>query len=405
MSMFFKRKTLWVPTFFGWLVIFPLPFILFYILLITTYPFLAIKKQPTSDMLVVEGWIPEYGLKNAIDYYHDHHYKYMVITGVPITQWSYSSPYSNMADASARSMREMYFRDSIYTASIPSTVVRDRTYSTAVALKMKMLEGRIPYQKFDLYTMGAHARRSHLMFEKAIDTLISGVINETDLSFEPDNWFRTSYGFRIVSSEYISYMYSRLFFFPSEKETFHQILDGRIIDSIQKIRFAKDAEFADSTSSPLEVGGHKLFKGLHYFPIKMSWKVKAKFEVDTSSALFKMKTSTTRLPEYRKYANVTFILNDTIRQLTVFQNMDHLKKYPGTKYLFLPFKDRTNGIQSYGGGRYLDLEITDNDSITIDFNMAYNPYCAYASRWSCPIPPPENYLDILIEAGEQKYHE
>ena len=68
-------------------------------------------------------------------------------------------------------------------------------------------------------------------------------------------------------------------------------------------------------------------------------------------------------------------------------------------HLFLPFTDNTNGVETYGGGRYIDLKIPAGNTINIDFNKAYNPYCAYSDKYSCPIPPPENHLDIEIKAG------
>jgi uncharacterized protein (DUF1684 family) len=404
MSLFFKKKLLTVPTLWGWLVLIPIPFLLFYILLLNTYDFLAIEEPTSSDVLVVEGWIPEKGLKNAIEFYYKNDYKWMIITGVPITQWSYSSPYSNMADASAKSMKMMLFRDSIYTVSIPSNVVRDRTYSTAVALKMSMENGNVPNKNFDIYTVGAHARRSYLMFSKAFPDRKIGLITDIDDSYDPPVWFKTSYGFRIVSSEFISYIYSRIFFYPIENEIRDLIIEGRHIDTIQKTRFAKDNEFADTTTSPLKTTEIQLFRGLHYFPINKMWKVKAGFKFDTLSPVFKMPTSTTRLPEYKKYGILTFTLHDTIFQLTAYQNIDLLKKNPETKYLFLPFKDKSNNISTYGAGRYIDIEIPENDTVIIDFNLAYNPYCAYSDRWSCPIPPPENYLNTHITAGEKKYH-
>jgi hypothetical protein len=328
----------------------------------------------------------------------------MVITGVPITQWSFSSPYSNMADASAKSMRMLLFRDSIYTVSIPSTIVRDRTYSTAVALKMSMETGDIPFKYFDLYTVGAHARRSHLMFSKAFPDFNIGMVTDTDDSYDPPVWYKTSYGFRIVSSELISYLYSRVFFYPVENEIRTMISNGRYADVIQKSRFSKDNEFSDTLTSPLKKSDIQLFRGLSYFQIDKKWNVTASFSLDTASPVFKMTTSTTRLPEYRKYGVLTFSINDSVFQLTAYQNMDLLKNNPDTKYLFVPFKDKSNNISSYGGGRFMDIEIPEYDTVSLDFNMAYNPYCAYADRWSCPIPPPENYLNVFILAGEKKYH-
>ncbi|MBZ0243452.1 MAG: DUF1684 domain-containing protein, partial [Bacteroidales bacterium] len=87
-----------------------------------------------------------------------------------------------------------------------------------------------------------------------------------------------------------------------------------------------------------------------------------------------------------------------------FQNLDILEKNPDYKGLFVPFKDKTNGKISYGGGRYLDIEIPESAQLILDFNNAYNPYCAYNSKWSCPIPPYENHLKISICAGVKKYH-
>ena len=83
----------------------------------------------------------------------------------------------------------------------------------------------------------------------------------------------------------------------------------------------------------------------------------------------------------------------------MYQNQDLTKKDGFDNYLFLPFLDDTNGEESYGGGRYIDLRIPKNDELVIDFNKAYNPYCAYNEKYSCPIVPRENYLALKVEAG------
>jgi uncharacterized protein (DUF1684 family) len=74
------------------------------------------------------------------------------------------------------------------------------------------------------------------------------------------------------------------------------------------------------------------------------------------------------------------------------------------EYLFCPFKDKTNGNQTYGSGRFLDFEEKDLENMVLDFNYAYNPYCAYNSNYSCPIPPFENHLDVEVLAGEKNWH-
>jgi hypothetical protein len=117
-----------------------------------------------------------------------------------------------------------------------------------------------------------------------------------------------------------------------------------------------------------------------------------------------MKTTTTRAPMYKKFAEALFVINGINCKLNIYQNIDLTKKPNYEDYLFLPFTDLTNGDESYGGGRYIDLKVSDSDTIIIDFNKAYNPYCAYNHKYSCPIPPAENTLSVEIKAGVKKYH-
>lgn len=114
-----------------------------------------------------------------------------------------------------------------------------------------------------------------------------------------------------------------------------------------------------------------------------------------------LESSTERTPIYRRYGYIYFELNGKKCRLTAYQNMELIKKEEYKNYLFIPFRDGTSGVESYGGGRYLDVTIPENETITIDFNLAYNPYCAYSYRYSCPVPPEENTLKIRIEAGEK----
>jgi len=401
---FFVRKTLYVPTAAGWLIILAVFAGFFWLTLTGIYPFLARPKKPVSDILVVEGWLPDNGLREAIEFYRSNGYTRIIITGIPITQWTYSSPHTNMADASAETMRRMHFRDSIYTVSIPSNIYRDRTYATAVALRMRFEEWGLPEnQPFDLYSMGAHARRSWNMFRKAFPDTQIGLLVATDLSFDPETWYKTSRGFRTVFSEWISYWYTAFAFFPDQHEFRKRILEGRYADAIIAQRLKKDNDFANPEKSPLSKEQLPLFNGLAYYDPDPAYKLQARFETDTSGQAFRMPTTTSRLPLYRKYGRILFNLGDTALALTAFQNLDYLKTNPEYRKLFVPFKDFTNGEETYGGGRYLDVEIPQSDSMIIDFNHAYNPYCAYSDRWSCPIPPDENSLKVYIRAGEKNF--
>lgn len=118
-----------------------------------------------------------------------------------------------------------------------------------------------------------------------------------------------------------------------------------------------------------------------------------------------MKTSTSRLPMYEKYGELHFTIDGKICKLNVYRSLDLKKTDEYKDYLFLPFSDTTNGNETYLGGRYIDLKITDGNTMVIDFNKAYNPYCAYNSKYSCPAVPQENVLDVAIRAGVKKFHD
>ena len=125
----------------------------------------------------------------------------------------------------------------------------------------------------------------------------------------------------------------------------------------------------------------------------------AEFTRTPNEEPFKMKTTTDRRPIYVKYGQLSFNLKGENYQLNIYQNQGLIEKEGYEDYLFLPFLDETNGLESYGGGRYIDARIPQGDSMLIDFNKSYNPYCAYNDKYSCPIAPRENYLKTRIEAG------
>lgn len=164
-------------------------------------------------------------------------------------------------------------------------------------------------------------------------------------------------------------------------------------------------EFADAEDSPLMKEDLAVFKRLDFFPIDEKYIVTAKFFRTKKEPVFQMKTSTSRLPEYKKYGELHFKLEGKEYRLNVYQNMDLIQKKGYEDYLFLPFSDETNGKESYIGGRYLDLRIQKGSSWIVDFNKAYNPYCAYNYKYSCPLVPMENDLTVEIKAGVKKFHD
>lgn len=166
-----------------------------------------------------------------------------------------------------------------------------------------------------------------------------------------------------------------------------------------------NAEYKDASTSPLKEIDRKDFKGLDFFKFDSIYVVKATLKLTPNSEWFKMKTTTSRESEQRIFGILTFELKGETFSLNVYQGKDLMKKDEYKDYLFLPFLDDTNGDTTYGGGRYIDLRIPVGNTIEIDFNKAYNPYCAYNDRYSCPIVPRENYLDTKIEAGVKKFHD
>ncbi|MEM1134763.1 MAG: DUF1684 domain-containing protein [Bacteroidota bacterium] len=158
-------------------------------------------------------------------------------------------------------------------------------------------------------------------------------------------------------------------------------------------------EYKNPDESPLSVKERKKFKSHDYFPIDQHYQVQVKFVRASNAVPFKMKTTTDRLPTYEKYGEAVFEISGKSYKLNIYQNHKLRTTEEYKDYLFLPFTDLTNGKETYGGGRYIELSIPSGDTIIIDFNKAYNPYCAYSYKYSCPIPPKENHLNTEILAG------
>ncbi len=175
------------------------------------------------------------------------------------------------------------------------------------------------------------------------------------------------------------------------------------IREIEQYRMEQEAKFRDAKESPLDKKARKKFRGLNYYPVNLDYRVKAKFVKTQNPVLFKMKTTTARMPEYQKYGEVHFKLEGRERVLEVYQ-IPEISKKPGFEdYLFVPFTDETNGIDTYEVGRYVDFKIPASEEVILDFNKSYNPYCSYGSAYSCPIPPEVNHLPLKVQAGEMKF--
>lgn len=173
------------------------------------------------------------------------------------------------------------------------------------------------------------------------------------------------------------------------------------VDEIKHYQAELAAEYSNPKTTPL-VGEEKdNFKGITFFPINEKYIVTAKFSPIKDGKVIPFPTSAKKIKNYKEYGVVEFELDGQQHQLTIYQSSPIMEEYKES--LFLPFMDDTNGVTSYGGGRYLDLSTKDlgekSKTIVIDFNKVYNPYCAYSKHYNCPIPPANNLLDIEINAG------
>ncbi|HEY0356604.1 MAG TPA: DUF1684 domain-containing protein [Flavisolibacter sp.] len=156
---------------------------------------------------------------------------------------------------------------------------------------------------------------------------------------------------------------------------------------------------------------HEVVKGadkdlVQFFAPDKSYLIKARFEPVDDAPWIPFATSGKFKKNYRVYGKLHFTINDTAVQLNIYQSQDLLRSPSYKDYLFLPFTDATTGNETYDAGRYIDLRIEDTRTpeVIIDFNKAYNPYCAYVSGiYNCPIPPKENRLPVAIRAGEMKF--
>ncbi len=144
---------------------------------------------------------------------------------------------------------------------------------------------------------------------------------------------------------------------------------------------------------------------ISFYPANSSYAVWTTVTPTPGSKPFMIPTKSGKQKPFREYGTLTFTLSGEEYVLHAYQGMDLIKDTTYRDYLFVPFKDRTNYDATYGGGRYIDLSTKDivNGKILLDFNKCYNPYCAFADGFNCPIPPDENSLPIEIPAGEKTY--
>ena len=188
---------------------------LFFLFIRTLYPFLAPNKKPDSGIMVVEGWIHDFALDEAVCRYRTGNYSHIICTGIPIEIGSYIQPFKSYPEMTAARLRALGIPEDEIIVAIADETDKDRTYQSAVALREILMASNLPGHDLHLVSVGPHGRRSRMLFKKALgrDYRI-GVTSIADQNYSPDNWYRCSEGVRAVIGEFIAYAYAKFLFHP-----------------------------------------------------------------------------------------------------------------------------------------------------------------------------------------------
>jgi len=170
--------------------------------------------------------------------------------------------------------------------------------------------------------------------------------------------------------------------------------------STERWRREKDSFFKLGHDSPIPEFERRTFEGLKYFSPDEKYRMKLKLHRYPAPQIVTMVTSKGSEQRFYRHGYFEFEMAGKLVKLQAYRSAER-----SDEHLFVPFRDKTSGRESYGASRYIDLDLSPGDSYVLDFNVAYNPYCAYSDDYICPFPPRENWLDVEIRAGERKYRD
>jgi len=179
--------------------------------------------------------------------------------------------------------------------------------------------------------------------------------------------------------------------------------DADYIKTIESMRREKDLFFKEDSDSPIP---HKLrhtFTALAYFSVDAKYRVRAPLVRDPNPQKVVLATSTGVPREMIRVGFFEFEIDGTKQRLAAYKAVSQPGHRHEDRSLFVPFRDATSGKETYGASRYLDIEEQSSDEYLLEFNLAYNPYCAYSDDYVCPFPPRENWLSVPIRAGEKNF--
>jgi hypothetical protein len=214
----FRQRQIRVPTWRGWLVLLTLAIVLLCVFARTVHPFLAVRDASQGGLLVIEGWAPDFALKQALREFESGHYQQLIVTGGPLERGAPLAKYQTYAELGTATLLALGAPSNAVVAVPAPAVRRDRTYQSGLSL-LDYLEEHRTQQPIHILTVGAHARRSKLLFKKALGehyTVTTYAIEE--IEYDSRHWWRYSSGVRSVIGELIAYSYAKLLFNPSENQ-------------------------------------------------------------------------------------------------------------------------------------------------------------------------------------------
>ncbi len=212
-----KRRQCWLPSAYGWLLIGIIFFGMATAIILTIHPFLAPNRPVESELLVVEGWVPDYVFEYAKSEFEANNYKLLIVTGEPTEKGSYLIEFNNFAEIGAQSLVKLGVNPEQVVAVPAPFVIRDRTYETAVALRKWLDESDLAVKSLNLISLGTHSRRSRMLFERALEHEVKiGIIAITDQDYDPKRWWKYGEGVRTIISEAIAYVYAKFLFKPEK---------------------------------------------------------------------------------------------------------------------------------------------------------------------------------------------
>jgi uncharacterized SAM-binding protein YcdF (DUF218 family) len=208
-----NRRQVLVPTLRGWLLILLSIGLLGIIAARKAYPFLSINDSLPGGVLVVEGWAPDYVMTQAVAESQSNHYDRVFVTGIPLEHGAPLSEFNTYAELGAAVLVKLGLSTNLVQAVPTPNVKQDRTYTSAAVLKAWLDEHGMKVTRINVFTVGPHARRSRLLYQKAMGKEAAiGVISAPVREYDPGRWWRSSPGFRDVTGEATAYLYVRLFF-------------------------------------------------------------------------------------------------------------------------------------------------------------------------------------------------